>query len=450
MKIRDMNRNTFFIALLLLLMSVPMTGQTQAGDELKISLKEAQDYALSYNKSIKSAKYDLESAKLGVWELTSALLPNVSASGGIIDNLKLRTFLMPGTFFGDTSGRYYPVRFGTQYNTNAGITANLILFNAPVYVGIQTTKLASKMAEMNVKKTEIDIVESVANAYYLILVSEESLRIIDENIKVLNELLRSTKAMLSVGMAESTDVDQMQSNVTMMENTRSSMERTIEVNYNLLRLLLGVQAETKITLSQTLKSITADINVETLFSREFDYKKNIGYQLLESQEKMSALALKSKKASVLPVLAGYYSYSKEGQGEEIFHQQYFPTSMLGLQISIPLFASGERYTAIKRAKIDLLKASNTKNMLTDQLLLQEKQLKYNLISANLQYKSQKENIEVARRVYTSTENKFRQGMASSLDLTQANSLYLQAENSYISALMNLLQTKVALDKLMNN
>ena len=89
-------------------------------------------------------------------------------------------------------------------------------------------------------------------------------------------------------------------------------------------------------------------------------------------------------------------------------------------------------------------------MVTDQLLLQEKQLRYNLVNANLQYKSQKDNVDVSKRVYTSMENKYKQGMASSLDLTQANQLYLQSENNYISALMNLLQTKVALDKLLSN
>ena len=89
-------------------------------------------------------------------------------------------------------------------------------------------------------------------------------------------------------------------------------------------------------------------------------------------------------------------------------------------------------------------------MVTEQLLLQEKQLKYNLVNANLQYNSQKDNVEVSKRVYASMENKYKQGMASSLDLTQANSLYLQSENNYISSLMNLLQTKLALDKLLNN
>jgi outer membrane protein TolC len=89
-------------------------------------------------------------------------------------------------------------------------------------------------------------------------------------------------------------------------------------------------------------------------------------------------------------------------------------------------------------------------MVADQLLIQEKQLRYNLINANLQYKSQKDNVEVSKRVYLSMENKYRQGMASSLELTQANGQYLQAENNYVSAIMNLLQTRLALDKLLNN
>ena len=124
--------------------------------------------------------------------------------------------------------------------------------------------------------------------------------------------------------------------------------------------------------------------------------------------------------------------------------------MTGLQISIPIFGSGQRYSRIRKAKINFEKARNNTEMVKDQLLLQEKQLRYNLVNANMQYKSQKDNIEVAKRVYESMKNKYKHGMASSLDLTQSNSLYLDAENNYISALMNLLRTKLALDKLLNN
>jgi len=319
-----------------------------------------------------------------------------------------------------------------------------------MYVGIETTKLAQKLSQESLVKSELDTRESVSTAYFLILVSEESLRILDGNIENLNETLNSTKAMYSAGMAESTDVDQMVSNLTMVENTRSSMLRTIELNYNLLRFQLGVAPGTQVKLSETLENITSSLNVEALMSQEFDHKKNVNYLLIEGQEQMSSLMLKSQKAAVLPTLAGFYTYGTSGMGDKVKELSWFPNSMTGVQLTVPIFASGQRYTKIKKAQINLDKARTTKEMVTEQLLLQEKQLRYNLVNANLQYKSQKDNIDVAKRVYASMENKFRQGMASSLDLTQANSLYLQAENNYVSALMNLLQTKIALDKLLNN
>jgi outer membrane protein TolC len=256
--------------------------------------------------------------------------------------------------------------------------------------------------------------------------------------------------MFTAGMAESTDVDQMVSNVTMVENTRSSMQRTIEMNYNLLRFQLGVTADTKIVLTETLEGLTSEINIEALLSQQFDHKQNLNYLLIENQEKMSSLALKSQKASILPSLAGFYSYGITGMGDKVRTQQWYQNSMTGLQLSIPIFASGQKYSQIKKAQINYEKAKTTKEMVTEQLLLQEKQLRYNLVNANLNYKSQKANVDVSKRVYASMENKYKQGMASSLDLTQSNSLFLQAENNYVTSLMNLLQTKLALDKLLNN
>lgn len=445
-----MKRKFLITVLALLTGSYTMLKAQDTGKDLTLSLKEAQDYAVENNKMMISSRYDVEASRVAIWETISNALPQISASGQIMDNLKLMTTLLPAEIFGGAPGTYMPVTFGTKFNSSASVQANLLIFNAPLYLGIQTTKLANQLSEKSLKKTELDTRESVGNVYFLILVSEKSLQIINKNITNLEETLKATKAMLAAGMAEQTDVDQMASNLTMVENSRSSLERTIEVNYNIMRFQLGVTPETAIRLSQDLESLTNEVNVESLMSQEFDYKQNVDYTLLEGQQKMSELAVKSSKASVLPTLAGFYNYGTSGMANKVNELRWFPNSMMGLSLTVPIFASGQRYSQIKKAQINLNKAMNTKEMVTEQLLLQEKQLRYNLVSANQQYQSQKENVEVSRRVYASTENKFRQGMASSLDLTQANSLYLQAENNYISALMNLMQTKLALDKLLNN
>jgi outer membrane protein len=379
----------------------------------------------------------------------AAGLPSVDGSAALSDNLKLMTTLLPGEIFGQP-GVKIPVTFGSKYNSSYGVSASSLLFNAPWIIGVQTSKLASTMARQGLTQTEIETKESVITAYCLLLVSKETLKVIDSNLANLNELLTSTKAMYSVGMAEATDVDQMQSSVTMLENTKASMERSLEVNYNLMRFLLGVGRGTEINLTESVDDIASQINVETLLSEEFNINENVTYKLIESQLMMSELSLKGAKASVLPTLAGTIYYNKNGMGDKLNDLQWFPNSVVAVQLSVPILASGARFSKIQKAQINLNKARNTREMVTDQLLMQEKQLRYNLISANEQYKSQKENIEIAGRVLKSFQNKYNQGMASSLDLTQANNNYLTAQNNYLSALMNLLQTKVSFDKLMNN
>jgi len=286
--------------------------------------------------------------------------------------------------------------------------------------------------------------------YYLLLVSEETLKVLDGNLKNMNEMLTSTKAMYSVGMAESTDVDQMLSNVATVNNAKLSMERTLEVNYNLLRFLLGVDMSTKIELTDSLDSVISSFKVEELLSQDFRMENNLNYQLIDGQVRMSELSLKSAKSSILPTLSGSIYYMKTGQGNKLSSMDWFPYSVAGLQLSVPIFAFGERHSKIQKARISLMNSENQKNMVSDNLLMQEKQLRYNLISSNEQYRNQKDNIEIAQRVLTSFQNKYKQGMASSLDLTSANSNYLTAQTNYLNSLMTLLQNKVAFDKLMNN
>jgi len=451
MKYKSLNMKNKFIINLIAIIGISSGAlfSQEDSDVMSLSLKEAQDYAVANNKMVISARYDVQASKAAIWETVSSALPSIEGSASFTNNLKLMTTLLPGEFFGQP-GEKIPVTFGSKFNTGASVQASLLIFNAPLYLGMATTKLANKLSEQNLIKTELDTRESVSTAYFLILVSEESLRILDENILNLNETLRSTRAMFEVGMAESTDVDQMVSNMTMTENSRSSLLRSLELNYNLLRFQLGVEPGAQIKLTETLESLTAGLNVEALLSREFDLENNPEYKMIEGQEMISELALKSQKASALPTLAGFYNIGTNGMGDKIGDQRWFDNSMTGLSLTVPIFASGQRYSRIKQAQISLDKARNTRELVTEQLLMQEKQLRYDLVNANLQYLAQKDNVEVSKRVYESTENKFRQGMASSLELTQANMLYLQAENNYVSALMSLLQTKVALDRLLNN
>lgn len=422
--------------------SISMSAQ-DATAALSLTVDQAVEYALDNNRSIAAARYDLLASEKGVWEAMAAGLPSIDASASLSYNLAIMTRII------DFGGTPTPFKFGTNYDASVGASLSTAVFNAPWLVGVQTARMASTLARQGLTQTTLDTKENIRNVYFLILTLKETMKVIDGNLENLNSILASTKAMYSVGMAEATDVDQMQSTVTMLENSRSSMLRSLEVNHNMLRFLLGVPASTEITLTDNLDEITSKIDVDALLADDFMIEDNISYQLIESQLAMSELALKGAKASNLPSIGGTIYYNRTGMGDKLASMQYFPYSAVALQMQIPIFASGMRSAKINKAKINLEKSQNTKSMVSEQLLMQERQLRYNLINANEQFKSQKANIEIANRVLESFRNKYNQGMASSLDLTQANNNYLTAENNYISALMNLLQTKVAFDKLMN-
>src|SRR4030042_6050805 len=213
-------KSKFLIAAVSFLIVVWTAATAQEnGQELTFSLKEAQDYALAHNKMVLAAKSDVLATKAALWETISAALPQVEASGSFTDNLKLMTTLLPGEFFGQP-GIKIPVTFGSQFNSSASVQASMLIFNAPLYIGIETTKLVQKLSQQSLDKSELDTKESISSAYFLILVSEKSLELLDGNIANLKETLMSTRAMYSAGMAEATAVDKRGSNVNMGETNR--------------------------------------------------------------------------------------------------------------------------------------------------------------------------------------------------------------------------------------
>ena len=149
----------------------------------------------------------------------------------------------------------------------------------------------------------------------------------------------------------------------------------------------------------------------------------------------------------LPTVTGFYSRT-----EKILRPDFdmTPPNLLGFQMNVPIFTSGSRKSKVDQAKINYETTMNNMDLLTDQLLIQEKQFRYNLRSGMELYESQKENVEVSKRVYDNINLKYQQGLVSSLDLTTANNNYLEAESGYINALVQLLNAKLELDKLLNN
>jgi outer membrane protein len=165
------------------------------------------------------------------------------------------------------------------------------------------------------------------------------------------------------------------------------------------------------------------------------------------QRDMTAKQFSMEKSKFLPTVSAFYNYTEKIKKPEL---DFAPKNIIGLNVNIPIFSSGKRYYSMTQAKIQLMSMQNQLELVSEQLSIQEKQLRMNLQTAYEQYQLQRNNIELARKVYNNMYVKYSQGVISGLDMTTSNSNLLQAENNYIMSVMQLLESKTAFDTFINN
>ncbi len=440
---------------LLMLTVFTANAQTIAIEPKKTSftLAEAQAFALEHNLNVENARLDYESARQLIRENTALGLPQVNADIGYTNNLQLMTTLIPAEFMGGEPGTYIPVKFGTQHNGSAGIIANQMLFNGPWIAALQAAGTYKDLMNRTLQKSEADIKESVAQSYYAILLAEAGRDAFARNLETMKARLDETKAMYEAGFVEETDVDQLQIAVFNIENEYIAARQMVDVSYRFLIYHMGYGLDSNIVITESLPEIISGLTRD-LIEQEFNVNNHYDYRIVDTQEKLAAINVKRYKAEYLPALSAYLSHQQmamrndfdffTGQGD------WYPAAMLGFNLSIPVFSSGMRKARIGQAKIDLEKTQNTKRNLVNALELQVQQARIDFRTAYQKYLNEKNNIELAQKIFDRTSIKYKSGLASSLELTIATEQLTGAQTGIIQAMVQLLNTKLALDKALGN
>ena len=425
------------------ILSIMLFGTVGAQETLKLDLEAAREHALNYNRTIKSSGLAVDKSQEMLWETISAGLPKINATTDYSNAMGAKISIQ---FDENLPATEIPIKPTSNFNLQLG----QLLFSGSYLVGIQTAKLAQKLSEKNLEKTEQEVVSQVTQSYYLALVSEESLQILRNNTENLQAIYKKTEPLVRVGMMEKVELDQLSVQVNSLDNSVRSAERQLEMAKNLLRIQLGVTAETELQLTEKLSDFMID-QLPADNEGSFTPGQNVDFQLLEFQEDITEKQVNMQKAAYLPTVTGYYNFTKKIL-KPAFDMS--PAHMVGLQMNIPVFSSGERRSKVRQAKIELETTRNNKALVEEQLSIQFKQLQFNLKSALESYETQKKNVEVSREVYQNLKRKYEQGMISSLELTTADTNYLKAESDYLMSVLEVLQARNELNtltgKILNN
>ena len=418
--------------------------KAQANDsvsELRLSLAEARDYAIEHNRTLQNADLSVRQAYATRWQTIASMLPQADMSLGLnYTDGKMKFALQDGM---------PPMEREIENLAGSlGVSASIAV-NGQLIMGALINNTAIEMQDINKRNTELDVVSNVETYYITALAMEKTVELLDKSLIDLENLYNITESSVKVGAVEQTTADQIKVQVASMRSAINATNRSLEMIYNALALQLAAGADVKLVLTDELDNV---LNVEealNLLSMDFDLANNYSYQLAEQNVKMAKQNVIMAGMAYVPTLSAFYQYTapnKYFSGETAMEQSM---GVVGLQLSIPLWSSGKRAAAITEKKLARQAAENSLADARDGLMVQHKQLRYNLSSAYEDFDTQKLNIDVSQRVFESTSNKFEYGHASSLELTNASMTLLTAQSDYVQAILNLVNAQIELKKLLN-
>lgn len=416
-------------------MQLSFLTQAHYDSTLVLSLEDACNYAVAQNRSLQNASLEVKKAHAQRWQTIAAMLPQADGSlaysnmCGYEMNLNGMKIQMP------------------DYNMySVTVSAGL---NGQAIVGALLNNIAITMQNISLEQSEDELRANVINSYLSVLVTADVIQLLDSSLQNLRSLAMQTQRMVEVGAAESTEADKLLVQVNTFANTVQSYRRNLQLAYSALRALLNVSESTDLHLTTPLSDFVSTEYTMQLLMQEWDIHRNHNYRLLEQNVDLAKKNVIMAGMAYLPTVSAYYQYSyRQNFSEGGFNMT--PPNMIGATVSMPLWSSGKRASAITEKKIALQEAENTFSETTDNLAVQYSQLRYNLANAFESYLTDKENVDVTKRVFNNTSNKYQWGAASALELTNASSDLNNAETTYVSSVMSMVNALVELEKFLNN
>jgi outer membrane protein TolC len=383
-------------------------------------------------------------------------LPQIDGSASYQKFIEQPVNLMPARIFnpGAPPDAYVPVKFGTEQNMKWSATLKQLIFSGSYIVGLQSSRTYRKISENAQIKTRQKIKEAVVNAYGNALLTEESIKIMQNNIDVVRKNLFEVQEMFKNGLVEETDVEQLKITLSNLNNQLDYLQRMQQTAYEMLNYVLGRKINSPIELADTFESLKQQSMQLDLLQKPFDKNNNIDYIIAKNQVKAKKLQIKYEKSKALPTIAAFVNYGKNAYNNdfEFFDDQqaWYEQSIFGINISIPVFSSWGRTSRMQQAKIDFENAQNAMSDKEKELELQYAKAKNEYEHSFKQYDIAKENLKLAEKIERKEQIKFKEGVGNSFQLNQARMQLYQTQQQYLQSIIEIIRKKVVLENILGS
>ncbi len=403
-----------------------------------LTLQEAVKFALENKAEAKKAMLDLENSEYQIDEVRAGALPQINGSASVKYNAIIPSMPL------EVGGQTQYLKMGQPWNSTAGLSVNQQIFNQSLFTGLKAARTTREFYTINRQLTDETLIEKVANAYYDVFQTQLQLETIDNNLENTNKTKTVIEGLVTAGIARQIDLDRIIVNINNLVAQRQIVVNALELKENALKFAIGMPIETDIELPEE----TFDVNLE-LATTTMDLAGRTEIKLMEKQAELLELNRKSMKAAYYPSLSfggdiGYQGFGQGIPGSNDF--KWFPTSGLGLNLSIPIFNGGSTKAKINQATIQIKQLEVDMEDTRLGLNLANENAKAQIKNSLLTVDANRRNVQLSKEVLEDTQNNYRNGLATLTELLDAENALATAENNLNTSLLNYKIAEVQLIK----
>ena len=439
MKLVSIHKQTIFLLFFLIGFQV---AQAQVW-----SMQQCIDTAKVRNKNLQISRNNISIGDQKVKEAKANLIPKLSINADYKYFTNLPYQLMPMSVFNPSvpEGQFKEAQFGVPHNINANLQLSMPLYNPQVYGAIQTTKIASQLNELQSQKTEEQIYFEISNLYYNAQILHHQLAFIDSNLINATRLVKNMQLLNEQLVAKGTDVSKVKLQVAQLTTQKESISSKYEQVLNALKFAMGISIE---------QNLQIEPNIQYQNTNEYTPSSTLDIRIIKTQNRILSSELSMlNRSRFLPSLNLIGMYGTTGFGYDKQPNdflKFYPIGFAGIQLSYPLFNGTVTQRKINQKKIELQNNELQNGLLSEQNNMQVQNAKMQREVAKKTVETTTEQIELAKTIYKQTILQQKLGTASLTDVLLADNALREAQQTYLSAVIDYLKADLELKKLTGN
>ena len=419
-----------------------LAGVSDAAGQMRLTLEQALELALSENPTVKVADMEVARYDYVRRQTWGSLLPQLTASGNYTRSI-VKSEMRGGLSFGADN------TFALQGDLT------LPLFAPSVYRTLKMNDAQRAAAVEAARSSRIDLVAEVRKAFYNILLAEQSLAVLRESEATVQRTVDDTQVQYDHGLMSEYDLLTAQVQLSNLRPTILQTENSIKLAKLMLKMYLSIPEQVEIEVEGSLDALRGEVLAGT-DGLTADVSRNSSLRTLELQEELLRRSLRAANAGRLPTLAAFGTASWTGNDMEPFmgfgsgdDSRYFWTHPIsvGVQLSVPVFAGLTRMNRSRELKNQIAQTSLQRTYVRQQLDVQVRSALNDLLTARETMFAQELTVEQARKAYRISDTRYRAGAGTILELNSAQLSQTQAQLNYSQAIYDYLSAKAEYDRI---